>query len=35
MLGQIKPTIAPLIVMILIAGTALLLRAGLMLEHMR
>jgi hypothetical protein len=35
MVRQIKSGNAPLIVMTVIAGTALLLRASLMLEHLR
>ena len=35
MLRRFKSTVVPVIAMTLIAGTALLLRAGLMLEHLR
>lgn len=35
MLRQIKSSVVPVIAMTLIAGTALLLRAGLMLEYLR
>jgi hypothetical protein len=35
MLRKIESAIAPFIVMTLIAGTALLLRVGLALEHLR